>query len=125
MTWLDRLLLRWWMFFFPVRGWRDRYEKFLRGQRVWPIEADPTLPPTIPFPLAWVPVQWERDESKDKDFFRLCSSTSLESGNPLPVGEGVRCLRCGIELHEREAHMYGAYDPPQCPRCRRLLQIIM
>lgn len=125
MTWLDRFLLRWWMFFFPVHAWRERYEKFLRGQRTWAIESHPHLHPTIPFPVEWVPVRWEESPITGKEVFTMCTSTSLESGNPLPIGEGVRCLRCGIELHEREAHMYGSYDPPQCSRCYRLLKIIM
>lgn len=119
----------WRAFFSPQRGWADRYDQYLKGKRVWPVEESPSLPPTIPFPVEWIPVQWiEVDEGIDwvqpTSTFRLCSSVSAESGTPLPIGKGVRCVRCGIHLHEDEAHMYSPYDPPKCSRCQWIIRLL-
>jgi hypothetical protein len=113
---------RWWAFFSPEKGWRDRYLAFRSGKNVWEVPGKPECPKVVPFPVQWIPHRLELlpedDEAAHVRGFVFTQPVCSATGKTVPLGRGVNCLRCGVALHEARAHMVTSFSPPYCSRCR-------
>lgn len=117
---MRKFLRLWWAWLHPVSGWRLRYRRFKAGQTVWPVPGAPQADPVCPWPVEWIP---HRLDPSDPRGFVFLDSTCAETGVPIRVGVGCRCLRCGIDLHPNVANQVSHFDPPRCRRCNVLLAV--
>jgi len=106
----------------PLPGWEERYKGFKAGRTVWP-SPTPGTPDLIPWPAEWLCITTEGlvgEESLARgfDFIPIvCQRTEKET----PEGEGVRCLRCGVNLHPSAANLVSSFSPPYCDLCVRYI----
>ncbi len=117
---LKQFFSKWIAFFCPVTGWKKRYLAFKGGQTTWEVPGHPKASKVVPFPVEWIPHRTAGefdDEATRKRGFEFLPAVCVDSGKEAPIGKGVRCLRCGIPLHESAAHMVSGFDPPYCKRC--------
>jgi hypothetical protein len=122
------VLRKWFAFFRPVSGWKERLINFKSGQTTWEIAGNPELPKLIPFPLEWVPHRLELtdedDEAAHARGFVFLPGTCVDSGKECEPGVVVSCLRCSVPLHPTAANMFGGFDPPYCHRCKWVLKLV-
>jgi len=118
---ISRWFSCWRSFFSPVPGWKQRYLAFKGGKTTWAVPDRPESPQVIPFPVQWIPhrlsVIEDPEDVRLRGFAFLKEVISAESGTMLTRDDAVACLRCGIHLSAKEAHMIGGFDPPYCKRC--------
>ncbi len=126
---LFRTYTLWFFWLVPKSGWKDRYKKYKAGQTSWPMPNRPDgtpRNPILPWPVEWLvaethPAQLNSEKGL-KYGLEFVATRCAESGEHLPPGVGVRCLRCGVPLHPSRAGMVAATDPPGCRRCRVLIR---
>lgn len=114
---------KWYAFFRPVDGWKERYRAYRAGVNTWPVPGKLDKPYVVPFPVEWIPARLELTEQDGPEAhargFVLLDTTCVDTGNEAPAGVGVCCLRCGVHLHPIAANMYSTFDPPYCRRCKK------
>jgi hypothetical protein len=96
---------------------------FKAGQNIWPVGN--TGKKTIPFPLEWLVVRLDNldTEKWQKIGFAFEGGWCIDTGKEFAAGEGLRCVRCGITLHESAANVVTSQDPPKCRRCLPLIAL--
>lgn len=116
---------RWWSFLFPVTGWKERYRAYKHGQLTWEVPGRPDVNKVTPWPVEWLPHRLDNLEDKwQKLGFQPIESTCVETGAKLAPGIGVRCVRCGVSLSPKAAHMRTLHDPPHCRRCSFIIALV-
>lgn len=119
---------RWWAFFRPLRHWKERYQLYLGGQKVWMVPGKPESPSLVPWPLEWIPARLEVTEADSETAqtlgFVLQGAICTDSGKSAQIGQAVRCCRCGVPLHQSHAHMLTSISPPSCSRCTSLVKLL-
>jgi hypothetical protein len=116
---------KWGAFFRPVPGWKKRYREASGGRQVWSVPGRDDVNKMIPWPLEWIPHRLAEDEEDAawEKGFEFLEATCIETGENLPIGVGVCCLRCGVPLHPLQARMTSGFSPPRCSRCHILVVI--
>lgn len=117
------MIKKWIAFFFPVPGWKKRFRLYRAGSKMWEAPK-PGFPPVGPFPVEWIPHSLEDSlfsEAERGMGFHMTDSVCTDTGVLLPKGIGVRCCRCGVDLHPDAADMIGDHDIPKCRRCAWVL----
>lgn len=112
---------KWWAWLRPRKGWREDYRRFKGGKNVWPVPGNPEADNIVPFPLYWIPHRLS-DHPRGFDFLE---ATCADTGKHLPVGVGVRCLRCQVDLHPSAANMIHGFSAPYCKRCAVLISLVI
>ena len=119
---------KWWAFFSPVAGWKLRYRQYKAGKTVWDVPGKPEANKLVPWPLEWVPHRMTQENDLEADQqrgFLFLPATCAETGQEAAVGEAVRCLRCGVDLHPKAANQLNSLTPPVCPRCTWLVRLVL
>ncbi len=114
---------RWVAFFRPMPGWKGRFLEFKKGRTGWSVPGRPECHQVAPWPIEWIPHRLLSagdpvDEEHPLRGFQFLIATCAETGKLADVGVGVRCCRCGIDLHPIAAHQFSAFEPGRCSRCK-------
>jgi len=66
---MTNFLKKWFAFFRPVFGWRQRFLQFKSGSTTWDVPGHPNAPKVVPFPVQWIPhrITGAEDEAKALD----------------------------------------------------------
>ena len=118
---------KWWRFFRPVAGWKQRYREYKGGRRMWPIPGKPNAPKAAPWPIEWIPHTQkglEGDDKWERLGWKPLSAICSVSGVDVPPGQAASCLRCGVSLSPVAAGQCNTQDPPRCSRCAPLLLFV-
>lgn len=123
---LSNTAAKWKAFFFPVKGWKERFKLYQRGTKTWSVPYDANAPKVLPWPVEWFPhrrvIETDAPEDKERGFVFL-DTTCVDSGMSAPLGVAACCVRCGVHLHPEAAHMLGGFDPPICSRCYWVIKL--
>jgi hypothetical protein len=123
---MSNWIRKWIAFFRPLPGWKARFLDFKRGRTSWKVPGRPECRQVVPWPVAWIPhrplaVGEGKDEAEEKTGFAFLDAVCVDSGKAAAVGVGVRCCRCGVDLHPIASGQFSAFDPARCRRCRWVL----
>jgi len=106
-------------------GWEGRYRTYKSGRTGWP-SPTPGTPDIIPWPHHWLCITTDDlDEIDAARGFRFSSVECEVTGETMPPGTGVRCLRCGKSLSPKAANMITAVSPPYCTPCSRYVSRVI
>ena len=101
-----------------MSGWKSRLQAYVGGKAVWPVEGRPDMSPLAPWPAEWCVLEAvEATAEGEQPYMKLVSAPSVISGIMAEGEDAVRCCRCGITLHVKEAHMHNSIDVPSCSWC--------
>jgi hypothetical protein len=110
-----RFILR--ALFFPVKGWRTAVRQFVLDEKMfWPVPGmedatDPGRRQLNPWPIQWTILKVE-DKAYTEDVYE-----SAWAGRAIDRNTGVRCVRCGQAVHQKETRMQHGFDVPRCFVC--------